>query len=110
MGHDQGEKETSYKNSIKSAGVKGVSQADLESNKQLIEMNKRSNIVFGSSNTANFKPSEAMQAYTKPDLEQNAGNRQEAIQMKQNFKKDNFTLSEIQGNKYYDTSATNNAI
>ena len=58
----------------------------------MLENAKKSNIVLGSSSAANFKPSEAKQAFTKP--EHNPDNRGEALNLKQNFKKPNFTLAE----------------
>ena len=58
---------------------------------------------------ANFKPSEAKEAFTKP--EHNPDNRSEAFALKQNFKKPNFSMAEQgQARIYYDTSANNHAI
>lgn len=68
-------------------------------------MNKQSNISFGTVHTDNFKPSEAKQAFTRP--EQNPENWQEAVNLKQNFKKPNFSLSDSQQHNYYETSGKN---
>jgi len=110
MGLDSNQhvKETSYTQSAKAISC-ACTELDLEQNQKLIETNKRSNIILGSSQVANFKPSEAKQAFTKP--EHNPDNRSEAMALKQNFKKPNFSVAEHgQAHIYYDTSANNNAI
>ena len=106
LGSEPSVKDTTYTDQAKSllGGQKVASQID--ANRQVLENNKKSNIAFGSDNSANFLPSEAKQSFTRQEIDPD--NRKEAVALKANFKRDNFNLKE--GVSYYETSATNKAI
>jgi hypothetical protein len=65
--------------------------------KKMIETNKKSNIVLGNG-TVDFLPTEAQQAYTRP--ESATVNRNEGFQMREMLKKPNFTLAEQHAQGY----------
>lgn len=62
MGNEAFVQETSYKTQT---GNSSIQAKDTDANRQVLENNKKSNICFGSDNTANFNPSVAKESFTK---------------------------------------------